>query len=175
MFPEGSGALFVADIVDTNYGARVECNRVFHSVNDPLYDLCWSESQANSIWTVSANGFIQIWDFNVSTDRPISSFKGHDREIYSINCSIPESQHILTTSSDTSAKVWDVMTAQPMHMFLGHESVVYCGQWSPFISKTFATTSGDSTLRIWSLERKESTLNIRASFGIKCLIFKKSY
>ena len=157
----------MADVSETNYGPRIECQRVFHSVNDPLYDLCWSESQPNIIWTVSANGFIQICDLNISTDRAIAAFKGHDREIYSIKCSAAEPQYVLTTSSDTSAKVWDVMTAQPMHTFSGHESVVYCGQWSPLFRQTFATASGDSTVRIWSLERKEPTINIRASFGIK--------
>lgn len=158
----------MADIVDTNFGPQVECRRVFECLNDPLYDLCWSESHSNIIWTVSANGFIQIWDTNLSTNKPILVIRGHDREIYSTNWSptAPDSQYVLTTSSDSTTKLWDVLTTQPINTFLGHERVVYCGQWSPLIRQTFATTSGDSTLKIWSLEQKEPTLTIRASFGI---------
>ncbi|CAG2109270.1 unnamed protein product [Medioppia subpectinata] len=122
-----------------------------------------SESQPNIVWTVSANGFIYVWELSsASTDRPICALRGHNQEIYSINWSprVFDTQYVLTVSSDMSSKVWDASTAQPIHAFVGHESIVYCGQWSPFIANTFATASGDSTLKIWSLKQSQPMLNI---------------
>ena len=165
---KGSGALFIAQICDTLFGPEVRCDRVYHWSDDPLYDLCWSEVQPNIVWTVSANGFIQIWDLSSSVSQPIHVVKGHDSEIYSVNCSLgpQESPLVLTTSSDCSVKIWDIVTSNAIQTHLGHGNIVYCGQWSPFIANTFATSSGDSTLRIWSLKQMQSTLNIKASFGM---------
>ena len=165
----GSGALYVLEIINTHFGPDIDCKHVFPSNGDPLYDLCWSDCHPNIIWTVSANGFIQVWDLsNTSIDIPIHVMRGHEREIYAINWSpnTCDSQHVLTVSSDSTVKVWDVLTTQLVNTFLGHESIVYSGQWSPFIPQTFATTSGDSTLKLWSLKQSQPLINIRVSLGM---------
>jgi len=147
----------------------INCDRVFHWKNDSLYDLCWSESDFNNIlWTVSGDGFIQIWDTNNHlNDQPINVIKAHDREIYSCKWSTirHDPPNVITTSSDLSIKLWDAFSSQLINQYLGHESIVYCGQWSPIMSGTFATTSGDSTLRVWSVRDFRPSLTIRASFG----------
>jgi len=133
-----------------------------------LYDLCWSESYANILWTVSGNGFIQIWDTNnTSSDQPIHTIRAHEREIYSIDWSPlrSEAQHVMTASSDLSVKLWDVLTTQPINTFLGHQNIVYCGQWSPFMSQTLATASGDSSVKVWSLKQSQPLITINASYG----------
>lgn len=162
----GSGSLFIIDILGEN---RIVCNRVFNWKSDSLYDLCWNESQFDNIlWTVSANGFIQIWDTNNQfNSEPIHTIKAHEREIYCCNWSTItyDSASVLTVSRDLSIKVWDAFSSQPINQYLGHESIVYCGQWSPIMSKTFATTSADSTLRVWSVRDLKPSLTIKASFG----------
>lgn len=164
---KGSGALFLAKICDTAFGAEVRCDRVYHWNDHPLYDLCWSEVEPNVVWTVSGDGLIQIWHLSSPEERPIHVIKGHDSEIYSTNWSLSpqEAPHVLTTSSDSSVKIWDALTCNIIQTHLGHQKIVYCGQWSSSMAHTFATTSGDSTLKIWSLKQMESTLTIKASFG----------
>jgi WD40 repeat protein len=162
----GSGALFILDIINNE---TIECKALYEWRNDSLYDLCFNRFNFNNIlWTVSADGFIQIWDTNNGfSSQPIHAFKAHNKEIYSCKWSTisHDSQSVITVSSDLSIKLWDAFSAQLINQYLGHEAIVYCSQWSPFMSGTFATTSGDSTLRVWSVKDCEPTLTLRASFG----------
>lgn len=163
---KGSGALFICDVLANN---TIVCNRVFQWKTDSLYDLCWNKCQFDNIlWTVSADGFIQIWDIsNEVNDQPIHAIKAHNSEIYGCEWSTvsQDSPSVLTVSSDLSIKLWDTCNAQLINQYIGHQQNVYCGQWSPLMSGTFATTSGDSTLKVWSVTDNKPTITIKASFG----------
>jgi WD40 repeat protein len=60
----------------------------------------------------------------------------------------PDGLRIITTSSDRTARIWDVASAKEIVILRGHEGSVNFAAFSPDGSR-IVTASGDNTARIW--------------------------
>ncbi|MGH3808626.1 MAG: NACHT domain-containing protein, partial [Pseudonocardiaceae bacterium] len=77
----------------------------------------------------------------------MSAFTGHTNRVTGGAWS-PDGTHLLTTSSDRTARIWDAATGRPHLTLTGHTSAVTGGAWSPD-GTHLLTTSDDGTARIW--------------------------
>ncbi len=98
-----------------------------------------------SSWDNSA----ELWD--AATGKPIRSFAGHTKPIYSVAFS-PDGHQVLTGSYDNTARLWDADTGQPLRSFIGHTGVITSVAFPSYASKdgrTVLTASADGTARLW--------------------------
>lgn len=62
--------------------------------------------------------------------------------------------HILTTSDDKTARIWDAETGREVAVCRGHSDRIFHGSISPDGTRV-VTASGDGTARIWGIDGKE--------------------
>jgi len=105
-------------------------------------------------------GVAQIFNFQsvLDHDKDTSELNGlvvkaHGENIFSITFS-PDGTQFATSSSDGSAKIWDVETGELIHTLSGHEAWVTDISYSPD-GKRLATASLDSTAWIWDVATGE--------------------
>lgn len=134
--------------------APIRESRVYHWPRDGLFDVTWSEASPEIIWSGSADGSILIYDLNDGRDEPMQVIKAHDKEIYNIEWSQVrvDGPLVLTSSWDTTVKLWSGDDARHIATFAGHEAIVYAAAWSPLLRGTFASASADGTLNIWNTQ-----------------------
>jgi WD40 repeat protein len=83
----------------------------------------------------------------------------HESGIFSAQFS-PDSQHVITSSDDKTARIWDVKTGQEIAKLQGHESSVSSAQFSPD-GKHIVTSSDDNTARIWDSETGQEIAKLK--------------
>jgi WD40 repeat protein len=62
----------------------------------------------------------------------------------------PDGRRIVTTSTDKTARIWDVATGSEIKVLRGHESSVTSATFSPDGTR-IVTASEDGTARIWDV------------------------
>lgn len=81
----------------------------------------------------------------------------------------PDSQRIVTTSQDRTARVWDAFTGAELITYVAHTDVVYSAHWSP--DGTFlATASADKSARLWEIWTDADQL---ATFARGCCVTRE--
>jgi WD40 repeat protein len=75
------------------------------------------------------------------------ALSGHKGSLNSAAFS-PDGSHVVTTSSDKTARIWDAATAKEIAVLRGHENFVKSAAFSPDGTR-IVTVSGDKTARIW--------------------------
>lgn len=81
--------------------------------------------------------------------QPIRTFSGHTNYVQSVAFS-PNDSFLLTGSSDTTAKLWDVATGECIRTFIGHTGPgVYSAVFSP--DGTSVLTSSYQETKLWSI------------------------
>ncbi|XP_075233094.1 peroxisomal biogenesis factor 7 [Lycorma delicatula] len=155
----GGGTLFFLEL--TGDGSLLELSTSLWP--DGLFDVVWSETDANTVVTASGDGILQLW--NVAFPQvPQQTLREHKKEVYSVDWSqTRQEQFILSASWDCTVKLWDPNRLSSLATFLGHSQLVYNAMWSPHVPACFASVSGDGTLRIWNSHvPQRATLSIRA-------------
>jgi WD40 repeat protein len=79
--------------------------------------------------------------------RAVAQFVGHTDWVRSVAWS-PDGQRIATSSSDGTARIWQVVQRVELAVLRGHSAEVQCVAWSPE-GLRLATGSRDRTVRIW--------------------------
>lgn len=74
------------------------------------------------------------------------TYQGHSDDVTSLAWS-PDGKHIVSTSSDSTAQVWDPLTGKQFVTFRGHDGVVNDAAWSP--DGRFIASCGWLTVQIW--------------------------
>jgi WD40 repeat protein len=105
---------------------------------------------------------IKLWE--VSTEREISTLKGHRKYINSVAFS-PDGKILASGSKDKTIKLWDVRTGREITTLWEHSYGVSSVAFSPD-GKTLASSGGDKTIKLWDVRtgQKISTLNGHLSF-----------
>lgn len=141
----GGGTLFILDLVD---GKLIETQNSQWS--DGLFDVVWSESNANHVISASGDGCLQLWNISTPNIPPIT-FWEHKKEVYSVDWSrTRQDQLILSASWDRTIKIWDPNRQTSLNTFSGHSQLVYNAMFSPHVPNCFASVSGDGLLKLWS-------------------------
>ena len=78
---------------------------------------------------------------------PLRQLTGHTGGVVAVAWS-PDGTHLLTGSTDGTARIWDATTAEPLHHLTAHTSAVWAVAWSPD-GTHLLTGSDDGTARIW--------------------------
>ena len=94
------------------------------------------------------------------------TLSGHGDEIYDICFSPTNSSLLLSSSKDTSVRLWNVQTATCIAIFAGHDGhrgTVMTTSWH-CLGKYFISCSMDSTVKMWSLEGGKMKRAISESF-----------
>lgn len=134
-----TGALFILDHFIEDISSPLKCFRTFYWPGHGLNDVSWSETNDNILWTVSSDGLIQVWDLNsyLQSDDPLSDFdpspdpvqviKGHSCSITSIDwVKSSDSSSVLTSSCDTTIKLWDSSSGSLINTFPSSQSNLSC-------------------------------------------------
>jgi WD40 repeat protein len=99
--------------------------------------------------TIVAAGLIYHYGYA----QPISLRQSVHRHTGSILSAIysPDGKHIITTSVDKTAQIWNIKTSQYKAILIGHTGSVASAAYSPS-SNEIVTASYDNTARIWDAQ-----------------------
>lgn len=75
----------------------------------------------------------------------------------------PDGRQIVTGSTDTTARLWDMASGREIHVFRGHTGDVRTVAFSPD-GNQILTASGDGTLRFWNADTGALTHVIKGQF-----------
>ncbi|PPD74435.1 hypothetical protein GOBAR_DD28632 [Gossypium barbadense] len=97
--------------------------------------------------------------------RSYTLFQGHSAPVYSTTFS-PLGDFILSSSVDTTTRIWSMDRIQPLRIMAGHLSDVDCVQWHANCNY-IATGSSDKTVRLWDVQSGEC---VRIFIGHRSMI-----
>jgi peroxin-7 len=119
-----------------------------------LFDVTWSEETDGVLVTASGDGSLQLWDLHLPEIEPVKVFGEHNQEVSSVDWVQVRTapQHFLSSSWDSSLKLWDPHRSESLRTFLGHQGIAYEVAWSPHVAGLFASVGSDQTLSLWSVE-----------------------
>lgn len=123
---------------------------------DGLFDVTWSEKNANIAVTAAGDGTVLVWDMTQPQESgPVLVLKGHTKEVYGVDWSMTRDSAdvALSASWDKTIKLWNMMDGRCLNTYTGHEHIVYTAVWSPLVPNCFASTSGDQTIRVWDVRK----------------------
>eukprot|EP00928_Gymnodinium_smaydae_P056214 TRINITY_DN39630_c0_g1_i1.p1 TRINITY_DN39630_c0_g1~~TRINITY_DN39630_c0_g1_i1.p1 ORF type:complete len:385 (+),score=36.83 TRINITY_DN39630_c0_g1_i1:42-1196(+) len=83
---------------------------------------------------------------------------GHTADVWSVEFS-PDDLHILTSSWDATAKIWDVETGCVVRTFRGHSAPVRAASFASD-GKSMLTCSNDGTARVWDTKSGLCVVNV---------------
>ena len=75
-----------------------------------------------------------------------------------------DNTHLLTASTDGTARIWDLATAKELVRFRGHTGSIISADFS-FDESLVVTTSGDGTVRIWDARTSAERAVLRSGIG----------
>ncbi|ESO99061.1 hypothetical protein LOTGIDRAFT_201468, partial [Lottia gigantea] len=104
----------------------------------------------------------QVFYFDIRQDKPLYSFKPHDKAVAGICLSSQIPGLLVTTSDDKKLKVWDVQDSKPNHIIeknlkINELHCVGCCPEAPFV---FAI-GGEKEARVWDIRE---SLKVRQHF-----------
>lgn len=99
---------------------------------------------------VAAGNVGKAWLWNLAEPQHPVTALVHSAEIFPIWHATfsPDSSLVLTTSEDTTAKLWDAVNGFPIGQPFRHEGGVVFGEFSPD-GRLIVTTSADVSARVW--------------------------
>jgi WD40 repeat protein len=96
-----------------------------------------------------SGGEVKVW--NADSGELLQVFHGHQDSALSVTFS-KDSQRLLTTSYDNTARLWNVRRGEALRAFLGHNWWVWSAAFSPDETEV-ATASQDGTVRLWQVAK----------------------
>ncbi|EGC30372.1 hypothetical protein DICPUDRAFT_157913 [Dictyostelium purpureum] len=126
------------------------------------------------IWEES---IIELWDVESSTrlwQEPVSHSKKIIQTKLQLHSSISNDGIALTTSSDRTAKIWNLSNGQLISSLNGHTNAVNCIE--SIGDYMLLTGSSDKTLKLWDLRQTQTFLSSHATSHtspIRCLTYQE--
>ena len=93
----------------------------------------------------------------------IRRFKGHDDDVIFASFS-PDSRYIVSSSADSTIKLWDTESAECLKTFSGHEFYVLSVVFSPN-GKYLVSASADKTVKLWNIESESCIRTYMGHYG----------
>ena len=123
----------------------------------------WSLSFSPDAKTIALgwlNGDLSLWD--VEGQKIVYNLKAHIpmRPVISVKFS-PDGQRILTSSSDTTAKIFDAKTGRLLSTLSGHEKFLVGAEFSKD-GKLVLTASSDGKVKLWESTSGREIMTLRS-------------
>jgi len=96
-------------------------------------------------------GVATLWD--ISGDKPVSTFEGHRDLIYDAEPS-PDDRILATCGYDRVIKIWDVASGKLLRELTGHNGAIYDVAFSPD-GQFLVSASADDTCKVWRVSDGE--------------------
>ena len=122
--------------------------------------VAWQRSTAALLAVGSEDGNIHVYDMAAGAGPagpPSTQARGdpvkltlHTGQITSVDWSPHDPKLLLSTSSDTSAQIWDTSTRTALANFRGHTGKILAGRWSDLQPDQVFTGSADQSVLAWS-------------------------
>ena len=125
---------------------------------DALYDLTWSETNANHLLTSSGDGSLRLYDTTLQPQHPIAVFTEHTREAFACAWNLTSKTAFASSSWDGTVKIWNPERQQSI-LTLPTHSCTYSVQWSPHTDGVISAVCSDSHMRVWDLRTPASASN----------------
>ena len=135
--------------------------RVFET-QDGLYDCAWSECNPNQLVSASGDGSVKLWDLNTTDNFPVQNFREHSQECASVDWNLVRKDCFVTSSWDSTLKLWFPERPSSVRTFAEHAGPVYNAIWSPRNPSTFVSCSGDGTIKVWDMNAPRSSCTVAA-------------
>ena len=103
----------------------------------------------------SDDGALRIWDIGTGS-RHFFALAGHGDRVHHAAIS-PDGRTLLSSSSDKTARLWDMETGREIVTLRGHDQAVFMGSFSPDGSEV-VTAGRDQKARIWPVDVVEAAL-----------------
>lgn len=155
--PDNKYIIALPDFSSTFYVWEFETGRLLYKMDDPdgftISKIAISFSGSKIIttsqkdWGDAAPNRVTIYD--LATGKMIRNILGHGSTINSLKFSHDESL-LLTTSNDSTAKLWNPESGNILFTFHGHRAPVYDANFSPD-DKYIVTAAGDNNVKIWDV------------------------
>ncbi|WP_293154850.1 WD40 repeat domain-containing protein [Microcoleus sp. bin48.metabat.b7b8b9.023] len=94
----------------------------------------------------------------------VHTLHGHSSSVTSVVIT-PDGQTIVSGSSDSTIKLWNLNTGEEIHTLAGHSQGVTSITLSPD-GQTLASGSKDATIKLWNLSNKEEIYTINGHSNI---------
>ncbi len=105
------------------------------------------ETQILAWGSVLLGSLTGVYDAN--TGEPLFMLEGHQQPVITASWS-PDEQTIITTSRDTTARLWDANTGELLYILENHQDSVIGNEWNAESTRVL-TSSADTTMRIWDV------------------------
>lgn len=157
----GGGTLFVLRLLPGG-GALVESRSL--TWTDGLFDVAWSEQNADCVVSASGDGGLQLWNIgSAAATGPKMCYREHTKEVYSVDWSrARDSPQMLSASWDCTIRLWDPVRTQSLSTYRGHAELVYSAKFAPLMASTFASVGGDGLLKLWSTQSARPVAWVKA-------------
>jgi len=124
----------------------VKNRRILRGHSEPVYDVAFSPSSKDMLFSVSGDRTMRLWDQATGTNLVV--YRGHTYPVWCLDID-RLGVNVVTGSMDRTAKLWQMERAYPLRIYSGHESDVDVVKFHPNCNY-LATGSNDKTLRLWS-------------------------
>lgn len=138
---------------------------VLHGHQRAITDINFHALEPEILATCSIDSFVHIWDLRIPK-RPTTSFADWTAGASQVKWNRMNS-HILASSHDTRAYVWDDrMGCRPLRVLNDHRSKVNGIDFSRLIESQFLTCSNDFTVKLWDYNQDEPLATINTNFPV---------
>lgn len=135
------------------------------------------DSTNDIIVAASNRATVYVWDPTESSEEwaPVSKFRAHAPGNYLLYAKIsPDGRHLVTTSSDHTARLWDTTTWELSKTLQQHSRWVWDAAFCAD-SSYLVTASSDHVARLWSLKSGEVVVNYTGSpSAVTCVALNDS-
>jgi WD40 repeat protein/serine/threonine protein kinase len=159
----GAAGITLPTILDASTGQRL---LVLHNAQSPITfspDGRWLASAAGG----GQLGGVKVWDADTGAEK--WSFRGHTNRLDYLAFS-PDSQRLVTTSADGTAKVWDVSSASRPRALSGYPAGIVIGAANADRSRLAAAIGKD--IKMWDVKTGKELFTVTKHTGpVTCLVF----
>ncbi|OLY85169.1 Peroxisomal targeting signal 2 receptor [Smittium mucronatum] len=145
------------------FGSSGKCKfwpcRKRYDTNVGIYDTAWSEVHENQLVTCGVDGSIMLYDINIP-GYPVAKWNEHSREAMSVNWNYISKDVFLSSSWDSSIKLWSPNTKTSLKTITQHQGCVYDTAWNPKAQPVFASCSEDKLILLHDLRQFAPTLSL---------------
>lgn len=142
------------------------CTETIYGHKNSILDVQWNR---NGMWlaTTSKDQHIKIWDMRNTQNTELVSYRGHSKEINTLQWHPHHERLFATGAGDGSIMFWIVGQPREVGTLLeAHESIIWSLDWHP-MGHILASCSADCMTRFWTRHRPGDTLKDRYSIGIQ--------